>query len=78
MYSITREMDWASVITCIWIIYSSAQSHIQNKAWMSWMFECPESDIAVVSFQLLRDLPIATQCICWLRFNKVLLVKVTS
>ncbi len=47
------EMDWTSVITCIWLIQSSSQSHIQNKT-LVWMC-AEESDIVVVSFQLLRD-----------------------
>ncbi len=49
-----REIDWASVITCIWFnIHSSAQSHIRNKT-LVWM-SAEESDIFVVlSFHLLR------------------------
>ncbi len=63
-----REMDIASVITCIWYsIHSSAQSHIHNKT-LVWM-SAEESDIFVVlSFHLLRVISDdrAAQWICWM------------
>ncbi len=48
-----REMDWASVIICIWYsIHNLAQSHIHNKT-LVWM-SAEESNIFVVlSFHLL-------------------------
>ncbi len=49
-----RDMDWVSVITCIWYsIHSSDQSHIHIKT-LVWIY-AEESDIFVVlSFHLLK------------------------
>ncbi len=67
MYSIMREMDWASVITCFWYrIHSSAQSHIHKNISLNvhWGH-------TVLSFHPLRVISDdgTAQCICSLHLT---------